>query len=245
MMRAALAVQRVMTSPDYNLEELHRSMGRAAERGADLVVFAEAAFTGLANDDIPEHDAALGTSVDGPLIQAVRTEAKRLGVHVALGLLEEDQGRLYDSALLIDRTGKVVFRYRRVSTGWHGPDADPSFYGEGSDVDCFEAEFGRVAFLICGDLFDDDLVARVREQRPDLLLVPFARALVGGGHDQSRWDHEELPQYEAQVRKARTTALLVNYLDDDYVGGAMVIGSDGSLKASIPLRRADILIAQV
>ena len=245
MMRAALAVQRVATSPEQNLNELLRSMRRAAQRGAELVVFAEASFTGLANDDIPAHDLALGTPVDGPLVQGVCAEAGRLGLHVALGLLEEDQGRLYDSALLIDRMGNVVFRYRRVSPGWRGPDADGGFYGEGSDVDCFAAEFGRVALLICGDLFDDGLVARVRQERPDLLLVPFARALAGGGQDQSRWDQEELPQYEAQVRKARTTALLVNYLDDDYVGGAMVIGADGSLKASLPLGRADILLTDL
>ena len=244
-MRAALAVQRVTTSLDQNLEELLRSMRRAAERGADLVVFAEASFTGLANDDVPDHDAALGTPVAGALVQAVCAEAKRLRLHVALGLLEEDQGRLYDSALLIDRSGKPVFRYRRVSPGWHGPDADPRIYGEGRDVACFEAEFGRVAFLICGDLFDERLVGRVREERPVLLLVPFARALAGEGHDQTRWDQDELPQYEAQVRKAQTTALLVNYLDDDYVGGAMVIGADGRLMASLPLRCADILLARL
>ncbi len=244
-MRAALAVQQVTTSQDHNLQELTSSMRRAAALGADLVMFAEAAFTGLANDDDPEHDAALATTVDGALVRAVCAEAERLRVHVALGFLEQDGGRLYDSALLIDRSGRAVFRYRRVSPGWHGPYADARFYGEGRHVDCFNAEFGRVAFLVCGDLFDDRLVDEIHRERPGLLLVPFARALSGGGHDQQRWDREELPQYEARVRRAATPALLVNYLDEDYVGGAMVIGADGSRKESLPLGQAGILMVDL
>lgn len=240
-MRVCLAVHRVSDSVERNLQEILAGVRAAARLGADLVMFSEAALTGLVNDDDPEHDAALGTPVRGPLVRAVCDEARRLSVNVALGVLELDGARLLDSALLIDRSGAVACRYRRVTPGWHGPDANPAFYGEGTEVRCHHVDFGRVTFLVCGDLFDDRLVDAVRAEGPDLLLVPLARAFAGGGRSQERWDRDELPQYLARVRRAATTSLLVNYLDDDYFGGAMAVAADGRLVRSLPLGQEGIL----
>ena len=65
-MKAALAVNRVTTDTDANLKMITNMANEAADKQADLVVYAEAALTGLINDD-PSHDLPLGQPIPGPV----------------------------------------------------------------------------------------------------------------------------------------------------------------------------------
>ena len=78
-----------------------------------------------------------------------------------------------------------------------------------------------MAFLICGDLFDDAVVSQLRDLQPDWMLFPFARCFSGGACDQKRWDTEELPEYLNRVRMVGVPSLMVNYL-----GGASLTGDN-------------------
>ncbi len=240
-MRASLVVHQVTTSVEDNLGSILGSMAEASRRGSDLVVFSEAALTGLVNDDVPEHDVLLGAAVPGAEVDLVRQHAKANNINVALGLFEVEENRLFDTALFIGRDGQVGLKYRRISAGWHHPQADATFYGHGSAVEAYRSDIGMVCFLICGDLFDDDLVAQVRWHKPDLLLVPFARAVAGGGHSQTRWEKEELAEYLSRVQLAGVRTLLANYLDAEYFGGAFHVAPNGRLVDSMPLGRGGML----
>lgn len=243
--RVALAVLSIGGDPAENLQQMLRAMGAAARARADLVLFAEAAFTGLANDDDPAHDLPLGTTTRGAPVAQLRREAERLGLHTAFGFLERSRRRLYDAALLLDRGGRTALHYRRITPGWHGPGADPRVYAPGRRLAVQETAFGRTAFLICGDLFDDSLVDRLRALGPDLLLVPFARSFPEGGREQRRWRRDERPAYLARAARVGATTLLVNYLDEDCFGGATLAGPDGRLLAELPLGRQGLLVADI
>jgi N-carbamoylputrescine amidase len=234
-MKASLVVHRVTASIEDNLGLILNSIDDASGRGSDLVMFSETALTGLVNDDVPEHDVVLGAALCGEHVAMVRQRAKANNINVALGIFEVEDNRLFDTALFVDRDGRIGLKYRRISAGWHDPHADPEFYGHGTVVEAYQSDIGMVCFLICGDLFDDELVDRVQRQRPDLLLVPFARAFEGGGHSQGKWEKEELAQYLSRVQRAGVRTLLTNYLDDDYFGGAFNVEANGRLVNSLPL----------
>lgn len=240
-MKASLVVHRVTASIEDNLGLILSSVDEASRQGSDLVMFSEAALTGLVNDDVPEHDVLLGTALHGAQVELVRQHAKADNINVALGIFEVEENRLFDTALFIDRAGRIALKYRRISAGWHHPRADSTFYGHGSAVEAYLSDIGKVCFLICGDLFDDELVERVQRQRPDLLLVPFARAFAGGGHSQERWEQEELAEYLSRVQRAGVRTLLTNYLDDEYFGGAFHVAPNGRLVDSLPLGRDGML----
>ena len=240
-MKASLVVHRVTPSIEDNLGLILSSIDQASRRGSDLVMFSETALTGLINDDVPEHDVRLGTALPGAQVDLVCQHAKANNINVALGIFEVDDSRLFDTALFIGRDGHIGLKYRRISAGWHHPRADSTFYGHGSAVEAYRSDIGKVCFLICGDLFDDELVERVQRQRPDLLLVPFARAFEGGGHSQDRWENEELRQYLSRVQRAGVKTLLTNYLDDDYFGGAFYVAANGRLVNSLPLGQKGML----
>ena len=211
-MRVALLVTRPTPDRAANLAALLQRAEDAARAGATLLLFPEAALTGLLNDDDPAHDLPLGETIPGPATDALAAFTRRRGVWLGLGLLERDGGCLYDTAVLLDPHGETRLRYRRLQPQWHGPQADPAVYRQGSEIAVTSTPFGTVSFLVCGDLFDDGIVDRLRAARPDLLLVPFARCFADGAVEQARWEREELPAYCARVRRVGVPALLVNYL---------------------------------
>jgi N-carbamoylputrescine amidase len=171
-------------------------------------------------------------------------------VWVSLGLLERENSRLYDTALLFAPSGQLALHYRRMQPQWHGPHADPLVYGQGTELPVAHTQLGTFAFLICGDLFDDQIVDRVRTLHADWLLYPLARCFSDGVMDQQRWEEEELPGYAERVERAGTTALMVNYLADrDLMGGAFggawVIGPDGAVLEDLPLGKEGMLLVDL
>jgi N-carbamoylputrescine amidase len=101
-------------------------------------------------------------------------------------------------------------------------------------------------FLVCGDLFDAQLVERARRLSPDWLIVPLARCFEDGSASQRRWDRKEKPYYFRQAHRVSVHALLVNSLDrrTDSFGGAWAVSSGVEL-AALPLGRAGMVIADI
>jgi len=249
-MRAALVVNRVVHDVEANLCAILRGVRRASVEGADLVLFSEAALTGLINEDRPSHDLPLGVEVPGPVIEQVAEAAARCGIWLGLGLLEREGTRLYDSAFLIGPEGRVGLHYRRMQPKWHGLQADPSVYRQGSELPVLRTPLGAFAFLICGDLFDASIGHRFRALEPDWLLYPLARCFSDGAVDQQRWKEEELPDYIERVQRSGATALMVNYLAGRDLmggacGGAWVVRPNGQVVASLPLGEEGMLLVDL
>ncbi len=253
-MRAALSVNRVTRDRDANLDSVLRMVESAARAGADLVLFPEAALTGLINRDDPGSDLPLGEPIPGRVTARLARAARESGIFVGLGLLERAGERLYDSALLFDSDGRLALGYRRVSPGWHGPDADPAIYGEGGDLHAADTSLGRIAFLICGDLFTVEPSA-VAELSPDWLLVPYARCSDDPEYGQVRWEAEEEPHYVSRVAELGVTSFMTSYLAASDIcrgmcgecrggahGGAMAVSAEGTILATKPLGEEGLLI---
>jgi predicted amidohydrolase len=255
-MKVALVVHRVLPDVDANLATIVDMAQRAADDGADLVLFSEAALTGLINNDHPAHDLPLGCAIPGPVTGVLGRLARQRRLWLAIGLLEREGNQLYDSALLLTPGGEIGLKYRRIQPQWHGKGADPTVYCQGTALPRLETPLGTFAFLICGDLFDDGIVRRVRDLRPDWLLFPFARCFSsrpgdqGRSSDQKRWDREEKPAYAQRVALAGVTTLMTNYLADRTLlggtfGGAMVVAADGTVIDALPLGRAGMLVVDL
>lgn len=246
-MKIALVVNPVGPDRKSNLAGIIGLIEKAGEHRAQLVLFPEAALTSLVNDDDPEHDLPLGETTHGPAIRELCKLSRRELIWLGIGFLERARNRLYDSAVLINPCGKIALKYRRVSPGWHGNDADPLFYRQGRDVPVAETPFGRTGFLICGDLFDDGIVVKLREKRPRVVLFPFARSFEDGRWDLKRWEKEEKRAYAERAKQLGATILMVNYLSsiDGSFGGAMVVSPEGEITHQLPPGVSGILIGEV
>ena len=233
-----------------NLAHIQSMVEQACDSGAELVLLPEAAVTGLINDDDPAHDLPLGQTIPGPTTDEFGRLCRRLGIWLGFGLIERDGNCLYDSAVLIGPDGTIGLHYRRMQPQWHGRRADPAVYKQGSELPVVTTPLGKFIFLICGDLFDDVIVARARQTGADWLLYPYARCFSDGSNDQTRWDVEEMPIYRERVALAGITTLMTSYvagrdLMGGSFGGAAVLRGDGTLVTQHPLGSAGMLIVEL
>ena len=117
-MRAALIVNRVTANREHNLQEVLTGVSKAAAMGAELVMFPEAALTGLVNNDRPARDLGFGVDPRGPEVRAMAAMARSSHVLLAIGLLERARSRLYDTAVLFSPDDAAPHVYRRITPGW-------------------------------------------------------------------------------------------------------------------------------
>jgi predicted amidohydrolase len=49
-------------------------------------------------------------------------------------------------------------------------------YTPGKEVNAVDTEFGKIGMLICADTHEDEILERMADLKPDLLLVPYGYA---------------------------------------------------------------------
>ena len=109
------------------VQRLVALLRQAKERGSDLVVFPELALTTFFPrwyiEDAAELDAWFETAVPGPQTQPLFDEAKRLGVGFYIGyaerVVEDGRTRHFNTSILVDRSGAVVGKYRKIHLPGH------------------------------------------------------------------------------------------------------------------------------
>lgn len=146
---------------------------------ADLVVLPEMAATGYVFED----KAAVDTVAEparGPLFEALSPVAAATQSWIVAGFPERgDDDEFYNSALVIDPTGDLVFTYRK--TMLYDDDLPWACPGD-SGYRAFDVGEGKGRFTvgICMDLNDDDFVRWCTES--DVRAVAFPTNWVAEGH---------------------------------------------------------------
>ncbi|MFW9958400.1 MAG: carbon-nitrogen hydrolase family protein [Candidatus Odinarchaeota archaeon] len=247
-MKAAIISNCVTSDFQTNQSRILELAAIAVKRGAELVLFPEAAATGLANIGYPTIDFNIAEQVPGPRNKGWKAFASENGVFFAAGLLEKEGENIYDSALLFDPNGDLVLHYRRNDSGWHVSEDDPEVYREGSEIPIVATDFGRVAFLICGDLWNDEVMGKLKIRNPNMLLYPFARGLDATHDIESEWN-KELKSYIDRWKETGAVVLAANSFcespNHSSVGGAWCIDAAGKIRASAPILKESVLLVEV
>ncbi|MBU0492013.1 MAG: carbon-nitrogen hydrolase family protein [Chloroflexi bacterium] len=211
-------------NPAANLVHLKRCLGHAARYKPDLVVFPECTLTGYLCD---ERDIKLfAEPIPGPATGQIAQQAREHVVHICFGLLEATDQGTFNAAVLFDRTGQIVLRHRKLQ--------ESAPFVAGDTIEPVPTELGRVSVLICGDLFNAQVIEQVKGTI-DLALVPMARSFEGRSPDRDRWLQDERQEYVDAVQTIGVLTVLVNALEntssEGSFGGAMVVSGDGQVLA--------------
>jgi 5-aminopentanamidase len=159
------------TEEERNAADALTWMERAADKGADLVVFPEG-YPGPTNP--ANHFDAFTPLAD---------KARALGVHVVAGRIEPaPDGRYYVTLHLIDDTGATAGVYRRTSPVgpyvYHDLDIWQVDYVESHDPPAVvPTRLGRIGMLVCSEVYVPELSRLLALQDADVIVYPAGGAI--------------------------------------------------------------------
>lgn len=242
-MRIALVQQHATVDPAENRERGRRAFREAAANGANLVAFAELAFTRF-YPQVPAGpaSASLAEPVPGPTTDLFAALAKETGTVAVLNIFEKDGDRTYDSSPVIDADGRLLGVVRMVHI-MEGPlFHERGYYAPGDKADgVFGTAAGRIGVAICYDRHFPEYMRGLRLAGAELVVVPQAGAV-------GEWT-EGIFEAELQVAAFQNGyhAALVNRVGREdkleFAGESFVVDPDGRVIARAPRGADHILYA--
>lgn len=161
-----------------NFVRIENAIDEASKKRADIVCFPETSLLGWVNPEA-HHRAFPIPGEDSDRLCAL---AVKYDLFLCIGLAEKEGDTLYDTVILIDNNGNIILKHRKINILTHLMDPP---YTPGSEVKAAETEFGRIGLLICADSFKEDILLRMKDQKPDIVLIPY-----GWAAEENRWpDH--------------------------------------------------------
>jgi len=246
--KAALVSLLMQSDLERNLCAVARAVEDARTKDCQLVCLPECAVTGLPSGDY-EADIDLASDIPGHIANRMADLAQSCSVYIATGILERAHGQLYDTAVLFDNRGEIALKYRRINPRWHSNKAPKDLYVEGAEFNLSSTPFGRIGFAVCGDIFDDRVVAMIQGAKPDYLIIPLSRRFDEDCYDEDQWEKEEKWSYVRQIGRIGVTSLLVNSLEPldrgASFGGSLVVSRDGQIIAETGIGEPSILVCEL
>ncbi len=246
-MRLALVQQHATTDPAANLQRGLDAARQAAARGAELICFAELAFTRF-HPQAPAtpESHGLGEPIPGPTTAAFQELARETGAVIVLNLYESTGpgGPLYDSSPVIDGDGSLLGVARMIHITEYEHFHEQGYYAPGDTGPAvFDTHVGRIGVAICYDRHYPEYMRALALQRAELVVIPQAGAV-------GEWP-DGLYEAEMQVAAFQNgyfTALCNRVGEEEHLtfsGESFVCGPDGRVRAHAPEGRDAILVCDV
>ena len=154
---------------DFMLGIIRKHIEPVLPDNPDLIVLPEACDrpSGMHHEAVRAYYTERGDRTVRGLCEIAREN----NCYIAAGVIRDaDDGKRYNSCVMIDRNGEVVGYYDKnyIVPG------ETELYGivSGEDITVFECDFGRVGAAICFDLNFEELRVKYREAKCDLIVFP-------------------------------------------------------------------------
>ncbi|MFN0167421.1 MAG: carbon-nitrogen hydrolase family protein [Bryobacteraceae bacterium] len=173
--------------------------------------------------------ADVAEPIPGPTTARLADVARKRKTYVAAGIYEREGQALYNTAVLIDRTGAVAGKYRKVYLPREEIEGGLT---PGSHYPVFRTDFGKVGIMICWDVQYADPARALALQGAEILLVPIwggnealgkARAIenrvfvVSSGYGYPTYVMDPDGEILAQAREQGSVAIATLDLNRRYV----------------------------
>lgn len=211
-------------NPTKSMRHLKECLSKILQHQPDLICFPECCLTGY----LWEHEDIIkyAEPIPGPTTDTMSRIAKKHGVFIAFGMLEKAGSAIYNSAVLINRSGEIILKHRKIQ--------EPPPFQRGKTVKSVETELGRLSMIICGDLFNEEVIRKV-DRTTDLLILLTGGFYAGKFADYNKGYSEDREAYLDAVKKIGVSTAIVSTLEPTlesekvYFGIGMVVDDKGNL----------------
>lgn len=167
-----------------NLALYEERIGQAAADNAQLLLFPELSLTGyLLRDIVP----AVALRLDAPEVARLKTLSRQ--VAFVAGLVEESADHKFFNSAVYFEDGEIRHVHRKVYLPTYGMFDEQRYFARGDRVRAFDSKFGRLALLICEDLWHPSTIYLAALDGALAVLCPSASPLRGIVDGQSQDDN--------------------------------------------------------
>ncbi len=153
------------STPENNLKLWCEQIDAAGKLGLDIVCLGETITRVGTNASL----ADVAELVPGPATQRLGEAARRNNIWVVAGLTERARDVVYNTAVLLDRQGRVAGTYRKT----HLPREEwKQGVRPGQEYPVFDTDFGRIAIQICYDWFFPEPAAIFALKGAEIIFAP-------------------------------------------------------------------------
>lgn len=229
-----------------NLELYEENIVRAAEQGAELLTFPELSLTGYFLRDTVPSVALTMKSVE---IAKLKTLSRKLPF--IAGMVEESADHRFFNAAVYFEAGEVRHVHRKVYLPTYGMFDEQRYFARGDRVRAFDTKFGRLALLICEDLWHPSTIYLAALDGALAVICPSASPLRGIVDEQNQDDNA---RYWEMINRAyaETYSLFMIYgnrcgFEDGvgFWGGSEIVDPFGQRIAKGKYYEEDFLVAEI
>lgn len=161
---------------ESNTRAIRETIDRAGREKPDIILLSE----NLVDRSVDLPLVRRAQPIPGPFTAMLAEQARKYRAYVVTTLQELDQGLVYNTAVLMDREGRLAGKYRKV----HLPlsEAEDGIT-PGSGYAVFDTDFGRIGLLTCWDNWFVEPARILRLKGAEMLLFPIAGDGVAGHWD--------------------------------------------------------------
>ena len=144
--------------------EIIKIVDEEGAKGTDMIVLPET-WRGQVQPEAP----------DGETITALSKLAKKHNTYILSPIDRKDGKSRYNTAVLINREGKVVFGYDKVYPYWSEFDLSAGAVSPGANGEMvYDTDFGRIGVAICFDSNFPEVWQALREKGAEIVFWPSA-----------------------------------------------------------------------
>ena len=153
-------------SPQDNLEQFSALVKHAAEQKADIVCLPE----GITIVGTNLNYVSASEPIPGKTTEYLGNVARQHNIYIVAGILEKDGDVVYNTAVLLDRKGKLAGKYRKVSLPREEIDGGVT---PGDATPVFDTDFGKIGIMICWDSTFPETARALAKQGAEVIFLPI------------------------------------------------------------------------
>ncbi|MBI3122530.1 MAG: carbon-nitrogen hydrolase [candidate division NC10 bacterium] len=248
MRRSRVAVAQmapILGDVEKNLALHEKAAREAISQSVNLLVFPELSLTGYF---LKDQVTSVALTEQAPALDVLRNLSHR--VAMVVGFVEEAPGHRFHNAAAYLEGGEIRHIHRKVYLPTYGIFDEQRYLAAGARIQAFDTALGRMAILICEDLWHPATAGIAAWDGAEIILCPSASPGRGLGQAEpfqnaSTWERV-IRAYGDLFACFVVYANRVGYEDGAcFWGGSEVVGPTGQALAKAGYLEEELLVVEV
>lgn len=248
MRRSRVAVAQmapILGDVEKNLALHEKAAREAISQSVNLLVFPELSLTGYF---LKDQVTSVALTEQAPALDVLRNLSHR--VAMVVGFVEEAPGHRFHNAAAYLEGGEIRHIHRKVYLPTYGIFDEQRYLAAGASIQAFDTALGRMAILICEDLWHPATAGIAAWDGAEVILCPSASPGRGLGQAEpfqnaSTWERV-IRAYGDLFTCFVVYANRVGYEDGAcFWGGSEVVGPTGQALAKARYLEEELLVVEL